>query len=202
MPRIGALLRWRRDAVAAAEEVEASATPPWPSLERLLRWDEATLLSFSQFRGSRRTAAARTLTWMGNGTSVTLYCLILLATFDPAAERAAFRLATAAGLASLASQILKRTLSRTRPDHAIVGFEALTTNPDRFSFPSGHTAAAFATAVAFVGAPFGLARGLFVLATGVGLSRVYLGAHYPLDVGAGAVIGLAAGIATRALLGK
>jgi undecaprenyl-diphosphatase len=197
---IRALTRRRRDAVVA-EEVDASAAADWSFLERLLRWDEELLLSLRQFRGSRRTALARALTWAGNGTSVTLYCLILLATFDPVAERAALRLATSAGLASLASQILKRTLGRTRPDRAIVGFEALTTDPDRFSFPSGHTSAAFAVAVAFVGAPFGLPEALFALAGAIGVSRVYLGAHYPLDVGAGAVIGLLAGAATRALLG-
>ncbi|HSN92574.1 MAG TPA: phosphatase PAP2 family protein [Anaeromyxobacteraceae bacterium] len=99
------------------------------------------------------------------------------------------------------SQAVKRGLARARPDSAIEGVEALAANPDRFSFPSGHTAAAIAVAVAFAGAPFGLGPGAAVLAAGIALSRVYLGAHYPLDVAAGAVLGLLAGVAARLLVG-
>jgi undecaprenyl-diphosphatase len=144
---------------------------------------------------------ARALTRAGDGSSWTIYGLLLLATFDAAAMSATLRLATAAGFATLFSQILKRSLGRARPDRAIVGFEALSGNPDRFSFPSGHTAAAFAVAVAFAGAPFGLGVALFLFAISIAVSRVYLGAHYPLDVAAGAALGSVAGLAARALLG-
>jgi undecaprenyl-diphosphatase len=75
---------------------------------------------------------------------------------------------------------------------------ALTENPDVFSFPSGHTAAAFAVAIALAGygwlGPFHLS-----LAFAIAMSRVYLGAHYPLDVAAGAVVGLFAGMLARGL---
>ena len=39
------------------------------------------------------------------------------------------------------------------------------------------------------------------LAGGIAVSRVYLGAHYPLDVAAGAIVGIATGLACRAMLG-
>ena len=79
------------------------------------------------------------------------------------------------------------------------GFRALVENPDLYSFPSGHTSAATAVAVAMAG--YGsLTMLLVALACGVGVSRVYLGAHYPADVVAGAVGGLAAGIATQLLM--
>jgi undecaprenyl-diphosphatase len=200
MTRIEALTR-RPGLTLAAADLGPVATLAWSSVARLLRWDEAVLLKARRLHGPRRTLLARALTRAGDGSSWTLYGLLLLATFDPAALAATARLATAAGLATLFSQALKRSLGRARPDRAIVGFEALSGNPDRFSFPSGHTAAAFAVAVAFAGAPFGLGAALFLFAIGIAVARVYLGAHYPLDVAAGAALGSIAGLAARALLG-
>jgi undecaprenyl-diphosphatase len=75
------------------------------------------------------------------------------------------------------------------------------------SFPSSHTAVTVAVVIALV--PF-LVRPLAAVAIGyavlVGWSRVYLGVHYPLDVLAGAGIGIAVGgvglLALRTLLGR
>jgi undecaprenyl-diphosphatase len=108
-------------------------------------------------------------------------------------------LAAGTGLALLASQVLKRTCRRPRPTSGIGGFAALAENPDAFSFPSGHTAVAFAAAFSLAGEGSGLGWLLLALAVGIALSRVYLGAHYPLDVAAGALLGLAAGIAVQGI---
>ena len=63
-----------------------------------------------------------------------------------------------------------------------------------YSFPSGHTAMAFLFAV-FVGDYYPKYRWwLIALAFAVGLSRIYLGAHYLSDVVAGAVIGILVGV--------
>jgi undecaprenyl-diphosphatase len=200
MTRIEALTR-RPGLTLAAADLGPVATLVWSTVARLLRWDEALLLKARRYHRPQRTTLARALTRAGDGSSWTVYGLMLLATFDAAAMSATLRLATAAGVATLFSQVLKRSLGRARPDRAIVGFEALSGNPDRFSFPSGHTAAAFAVAVAFAGAPFGLGVALFLFAIAIAVSRVYLGAHYPLDVAAGAVLGSFAGLAARVLLG-
>jgi len=186
LPRLDA------DAGFLLPDADDSAEAGW--FERLLEWDEATLLAARRWRSPGRTLAARTLTRLGDASSWTVTGLALFATFTATGTALGLRLAAAAGLATVLSQALKRTLTRARPDLAIDGFTPLAANPDRFSFPSGHTAAAFAVAAAFAGAPFGLGLMVLALALGIGASRVYLGAHYPLDVGAGALLGTLAGL--------
>ncbi len=167
---------------------------------RMLSWDEALLLGFRRFHRPWRTAIARSLTAMGDGKTWTMVGVACLATCTSRGAHLGLRLGAATGIATLFSQALKRSLTRPRPNLAIEGFEALAANPDRFSFPSGHTAAAVAVAVAFAGEPHGLGPGALLLSLGIALSRVYLGAHYPLDVVAGAVLGVAGGIAARLLV--
>ncbi len=168
-------------------------------LSRLLAIDERLLVAARRLHGPWRTRVARALTRAGDTSSWTAAVLVLLVAGGPLAGVGA-RLAAATLLGTLLSQALKRSLLRPRPTSAIVGFEALAENPDRFSFPSGHTTAAFAAAVALAGAPFGLGPAALVLAVGIGLSRVYLGAHYPLDVAAGVLLGTVSGALARLAL--
>lgn len=88
-------------------------------------------------------------------------------------------------LSFLLSQVMKRFFSRTRPDLP-VGISSLVQAPDRFSFPSGHATAAMAIFLPVALAlPLALGLPVFVLGISVGLTRCYLGVHYPGDVLAG-----------------
>lgn len=167
---------------------------PVQRLRRLLEWDEAVLVAVSRRQRPALTRALRAVTHLGDGASLTFVGLVLLLS---GAERLAWLMALAAGGATLVGQVLKRLLKRRRPNVAVTGFTALVHNPDAFSFPSGHTAAAVALAVAWAGEGSGLGLLVSGFAALVATSRVYLGAHYPLDVMAGALLGLGAGACAR-----
>jgi undecaprenyl-diphosphatase len=102
--------------------------------------------------------------------------------------------AVSVGIGSLIVALLKESLDRPRPEHADPGIDAAVATPGSPSFPSGHTATAFAAAAA-VGAFYPRLRWpLYSLAALVGLSRIYLGVHFTLDVAAGAILGTAIGL--------
>ncbi len=76
-----------------------------------------------------------------------------------------------------------------RPFSTLTNLHVLITLPNDYSFPSGHAALtmAFATAVYFYNKQLGTV--LFAFAFVVGLARIYVGVHYPLDVGVGFLLG-------------
>lgn len=91
-----------------------------------------------------------------------------------------------AGITLAASHLLvqglKRVANRDRPDLP-TGFASLVDVPDRFSFPSGHAAAALSLALPVAAVVGGYsALGVILFALLVGVSRCYLGVHYPGDV--------------------
>lgn len=90
-------------------------------------------------------------------------------------------------ISHLIVQFVKRTVGRPRPSRS-TDCATLVQEPDRFSFPSGHSAAAMSVAIVYAIAFPALAPMLVPLAVMVGASRVVLGVHYPGDVLTGQLI--------------
>jgi undecaprenyl-diphosphatase len=96
----------------------------------------------------------------------------------------------------LAVQLLKRTISRPRPAICRSASRLSIEPPDHFSFPSGHAAAALSVALgAAVALPLSLAPWVVGGGLLVGVTRCYLGVHYPGDVLAGWMLAGAAFLA-------
>ncbi|MEN3282394.1 MAG: hypothetical protein V7607_3534 [Solirubrobacteraceae bacterium] len=116
------------------------------------------------------------------------------AMLDAPGRRARWRRgAIVVGATYAANTAVKLAFRRRRP--AIDGLPALVATPTALSFPSAHASSSFAAARAYTGLlPAGP---LYATAAAMAASRVYLGVHYPSDVAAGALLGLAMGSVAR-----
>ncbi|MDV3429638.1 MAG: phosphatase PAP2 family protein [Bacillota bacterium] len=89
---------------------------------------------------------------------------------------------------------LKKRFTRPRPYWVIKNVNSFNLNLKDYSFPSGHTTAAFSIA-AVLSINFPSMLILFTsIALIVGLSRIYLAVHFPTDVLIGIIIGISFGI--------
>jgi undecaprenyl-diphosphatase len=92
---------------------------------------------------------------------------------------------------------LKAVVDRERPSLRYAEPEPLVKTAHDASFPSGHAATSFAAATLLTFAFPRLGPALFLLASAVAFSRVYVGVHYPLDVIGGAFLGVLIAFAIR-----
>lgn len=97
--------------------------------------------------------------------------------------------------------VLKHSFKRRRPFHVVQALAPLLQPSDEFSFPSGHTTAAFMVAC-LISVFFPAASALaFSWASLIGMSRVMLRVHFISDVMAGVLLGTGIALLSLALLG-
>ncbi|MDA0790413.1 MAG: phosphatase PAP2 family protein [Proteobacteria bacterium] len=159
-------------------------------LQSIHRWDVVTLQRVTQSE-IRKTSVklARTISRTGDGwfyplVPVSLYLLDY-------SDVASFTIALLAAFGSERCLyfLVKNGFKRRRPDDVLPGYRSVIAAADEFSFPSGHTSAAFLLVTALTLSFGGVFPGLYVWAIGVGASRVILGVHFPSDIIIGASMG-------------
>jgi undecaprenyl-diphosphatase len=158
----------------------------------LQRFDSGVRMKVHEFFSPQLTEFMQDMTFLGSvGFLTTLFAIIVAVWLAKGMKRPAVWLTIAAGGSVVLDVSLKLSFHRTRPV-PFVGVVPLT-----YSFPSGHALSSFC----FYGVLAGLlcariqsrairiliwaAAATLVLA--IGLSRIYLGVHYPTDVVAGYV---------------
>jgi undecaprenyl-diphosphatase len=135
--------------------------------------------------------AARALAASGEYGAIWAAVGLTAATFDPA-RRGRWLAAAALGPAAIGINFaVKLAVRRRRPQ--LDGLPPLGGAPSSLSLPSAHATASFAAATAMSRIAPRRAPALYAVATAMGLTRPYLGMHYPSDVVAGAALGLALG---------
>jgi undecaprenyl-diphosphatase len=116
---------------------------------------------------------------------------VVLALLDPS-QREAWLICAVLGPVAIGLNYLVKLIVR-RPRPVLEGLPPLGGAPSSLSFPSAHATSSFAVATAMFRVDPATA-GVFVVAIVLSLGRPYLGMHYPSDVLAGALLGLALGL--------
>jgi membrane-associated phospholipid phosphatase len=160
----------------------------WSGGQRLDAW----VFLYFNFRGRRPPWLDRAMlgfTQLGSGLAPILLAAWLFAASQPGL---AYELLLGSLTLALTVELAKIIFRRSRPfvrlsQARIVGYRARGR-----SFPSGHTSQAFYLAALLLEhfhLGLGAAAGLYLLAALVAVTRMYIGAHYPRDVLAGAILG-------------
>ncbi len=175
---------------------------PDPAVSLLDRFDDAADRLFDRVRGHPAidTTAAVVSNLADYGAVWVALAAVKGRRRGPERARARRRLALAGFASSAVNGAVKRTVARSRPDRSdrAAGDLVSVRAPRSTSFPSGHTLAAFCTAVVL--ADDRRERVAYLAFAGaVGASRIHLGDHHASDVVGGAAIGIVLGSVVRAV---
>lgn len=165
--------------------------------------DIRILESIAETRTEPQTQTFKVLSDINNYVQVAVPVGLLVAgavNNDKAMRQNALYVASSTAVTALVNVGIKHLIKRSRPFKKYPNFISVRT-ASGYSFPSGHTSSAFATASALSRAysKWYVVAPSLLWASSVGYSRMYLGVHYPTDVLAGAVLGAGSAFALDGL---
>lgn len=181
------------------------AIGPKTSLLSLSLLQQIDLALFNKVFGYGKARQALTQTALavsksGDGYAQLVSPLLVWLSGSILAPTYALALAVAFSVERFSYYILKNSLKRLRPCDLTPSIHSLITASDKFSFPSGHTSAAFCLCVMTSLMFGGVSAVMFIWAAAVGLSRVIVGVHFPGDIVAGALLGSGVALGTASTL--
>ncbi|HVU58085.1 MAG TPA: phosphatase PAP2 family protein [Puia sp.] len=159
----------------------------------LQRTDEHILEYLAAHRTPGQTAFWRTVSNANNyvnaGIPVTMLVTGLIRN-DVEMKKNSLYVASSTAVSYLLDFAIKHIVKRPRPFITDIHLTPVY-RPGEYSFPSGHTSSSFGaiTALSRAYPRWYVIAPAFLWSASVGYSRMYLGVHYPTDVGAGALLG-------------
>jgi len=130
------------------------------------------------------------ITDLGGAIFSTLFALILILLGNNYIKLIGLEALVVLGISQIIVQSFKMGLGRERPYKILEHLNTFGINLKDYSFPSGHTTASFSIAATLALNIPKIWIIVYFLALIIGISRIYLGVHYPTDVLAGVALGI------------
>lgn len=142
------------------------------------------------------------VTMLGDNGLIWIFLTVLMIAAGKSFRKTGFAAAVSLGISAiLCNAVIKPYVGRIRP-YDLLNLPIAVERLSDFSFPSGHTTAAFAFAVAVYMFNRRMGRLALICAALMALTRIYLCVHYPTDVLGGIILGSLCGILGQRIILK